>query len=132
MADPGVGPQSGLPAEIGNSLAMVWRRYVGRRPSSVETTVNGTRVACLVRDSVHDFDVAMTAGEVDAEGTSPAIPTVAGYEREAIKAVANVTRRRVVAFVSDHNAKSDTAKEVFLLDRPPWRQPSIFVDQRLD
>jgi hypothetical protein len=132
MADPGEAPRPELPAEIGDSLATVWRRYAGRRPPTVETTVNGTRVACLVRDSVHDFDEAMTAGEGGAEGPSPVIPTVAGYQREAIEAVARVTHRRVLAFVSDHNAKSDTAKEVFILDRPPRLQPSMFLGGRLD
>lgn len=123
------GERPGLPAEISDSLALVWKRYAGRRPTDVETVVNGTKVACVLRDSVRAFDEGMAAGEVDEEGP-PRTRTASGYKQEAIEAVTKVTRRQVVAFVSDHDVDSDVAKEVFILDRAPRRRRSIFLDHR--
>src|SRR6266700_2975759 len=109
---------------------MVWKRYAGRRPTDVETMVNGTRVACVLRDSVRGFDEAMAASGVDDDGKPLPVRTISGYEREAIEAVAKATRQRVVAFVSDHDRGTDVAKEIFILDGPPRRRPSIFLDHR--
>jgi uncharacterized protein YbcI len=130
MAEPEPGPRPGLPAEISDSLASVWKRYAGRRPSRVETVVSGTRVACVLRDSVRQFDEGLTVDGLDDNDKPLPVRTVAGYEREAIVAVSKVTRQRVVAFVSDHDRGSDVAKEVFILDRPPRRRQSIFLDRR--
>jgi len=130
VSDTDPGGRPGLPAEISNSLAMVWKRYAGRRPTDVETVVNGTKVACVLRDSVKGFDHALTPGQVGDDGEPLPVRTISGYKQEAIEAVAKATRQRVVAFVSNHDAESDVAKEVFILDRPPRRRPSIFVDHR--
>lgn len=119
----------GLPAEISDSLASVWKRYAGRRPTDVETIVHGARVACVLRDAVHQFDEGLAAEVRDHDGEAKAL-TIAGYERDAINAVAQATRQRVVAFVSDHDSRTDRAKEVFILDGPPKRRRSIFLDHR--
>jgi uncharacterized protein YbcI len=130
VSEPDPGGRPGLPAEISNSLALVWKRYAGRRPTDVETVVNGTKVACVLRDSVKGFDHALTPGQVDDDGEPLPVRTISGYKQEAIEAVAKATRQRVVAFVSNHDADSDVAKEVFILERPPRRRSSIFLDHR--
>jgi len=119
VADSEAAGRAGLPAEISSSLAIVWKRFSGSRPADVATVVDGTRVACVMRDSVGEFNRAIADGEADEDGPPRPVTTVSRYEREAIEAVAKATRRRVLAFVSDHDAKSDAAKEVFILDRPP-------------
>jgi uncharacterized protein YbcI len=133
VTDADTAGRSGLPAEISNSLAMVWKRYAGQRPVDVETVVHGTKIACVLRDSVRGFDEAMAAiaaGELDDEGKALPVRTISGYKREAVEAVAKVTRERVLAFVSDHDTDSDIAREVFILDRPPRRRASIFLERR--
>jgi hypothetical protein len=121
----------GLPAEISSSLAIVWKRYAGSRPTDVETVVSGTRVACVLKDSVRGFDQGIAPGAVD-DGEPLPVRTLAGYEREAIEAVTKATRQKVVAFVSKHDADTDVAKEVFILERPPRSNRSIFLDHRQD
>jgi uncharacterized protein YbcI len=128
MADGGPGPQPGLPAEISNSLAIVWKRYLGRRPTDVETSVDGTRISCVLKGSVSGFEAAISAPEVDLEGAPLEPRTVAGYRREAIEAVRKATGRRVMAFVSDHDTRSDVATEVFILDTPPRRRRAILLE----
>jgi uncharacterized protein YbcI len=124
------GERRALPAEISDSLAVVWRRYAGRRPTDVETVVRGNRICCVLKDSVRGFEEGLAAVESGGEG-KPA-RTIAQYRREAVDAVTRASRRRVMAFVSDHDPDSDVATEVFILDRPPRRQSSIFLDRRPD
>lgn len=128
MADSETPQRAELPARISSSLALVWRRYAGQRPARVETAIEGSRISCVLTDSVQGFDQGMAAD--DAGRTTPA-PTLASYRRDAIDAVAKATRQRVMAFVSDHDTASDVATEVFILDGPPRRR-SIFVDLRLN
>src|SRR5690242_952648 len=88
VTDPDSAGRPGLPAEISNSLAMVWKRYAGQRPGEVETVVSGTKVACVLRGSVRGFDEAMAAiaaGELDDEGGALPARTISGYKREAVE-----------------------------------------------
>ena len=130
MPDTEVPASSGLPTEISNSLAMVWKRYAGRRPTDIETVVNGTRICCVLKDSVQSFDEGMAAPEVGDDGERLPARKISSYEHDAIEAVTKVVRQRVVAFVSKHDTETDTAREVFILDRPARRRPSIFLDRR--
>jgi uncharacterized protein YbcI len=130
MADAEIAQRAELPARISSSLALVWRRYAGQRPTRVETAIQGTRISCVLPDSVQGFAQGMAAPEPDDAGKTTPPPTMASYRRDAIDAVAKATRQRVMAFVSDHDADSDVATEVFILDGPPRRR-SIFVDRRI-
>lgn len=129
MADTETPLRAELPARISSSLSVVWRRYAGERPTTVETAIDGTRISCVLTDSVQGFDERMAASEDEAGDRVEPAPTMASYRRDAIEAVAKATRQRVMAFVSDHDAASDVATEVFILDGPPRRR-SIFVDRR--
>ncbi len=132
MADSEAGAHRALPVKISDSLAVVWKRYAGRRPMDVETAVRGNRICCVLKDSVRGFDEGLTTAESGDDGKPLPARTIAQYRREAVDAVTRTTRRRVMAFVSDHDRNSDVATEVFILDRPPRRQSSIFLDRRPD
>ena len=108
-------PAGGMPAEVTRSLSTVWKRYAASRPADVETRIIGNRVLCVVRDAVGDFQLGLSS----QEATDGAARDLTSYRREASAAVAKATHRRVLAFVSDHDAKSDTATEIFLLDGDP-------------
>ena len=107
---------NGMAGELTRSLSSVWNRYTGTRPSA-RAEVAGDRVTCVVEDAVADFEAG-----VAAEALTPANPdrplTGRTYERDAIATVTRITGRRVLAFVSKHNAKTDIATEVFILDTP--------------
>lgn len=109
----------GLPAHVSGSLASVWRHYAGERPSEVDTVISGTRVACVIKNAVRDFDegiAAAAAAEDDAEDRRLSQWT---YRNDAIAAISRATGRRVTAFVSKHDPKTNVATEVFRLDLPP-------------
>ena len=105
-------PAGGMPEEVTRSLSAVWKRYAASRPEDVETRIVGNRVLCVLRDAVGDFEQGLSA----QEGTDDGARDLISYRRDASAAVARATHRRVLAFISDHDAKSGTATEIFLLD----------------
>ncbi len=112
-------PTGGMPAEVTRSLSAVWKRYSATRPPAVETEIRGNKVRCVLHDAVGDFELGLSAQDA-ADG---AARDLTSYRREASAAVAKATHHRVLAFISEHDAKTDTATELFLLDRDPKPAP---------
>jgi hypothetical protein len=122
MPDSQTTPSPGLPAEVTASLRSVWRKYAAESPEEAETQIRGRVVRCVLQDAVSEFDKGMTAAaELDDDEAARRL-TPNRYRREASAAVARVTKRRVMAFVSDHDADTDVATEVFILESPPHRR----------
>lgn len=113
-------PPRSLSDEIEASFASVWARYVGARPTGVEIELDGSVVRMILPGGTEQFKQAMSeVADAADDGDRPL--TVAGYEREASKAVSKTTRRRVDAMISKHNAKTGVATEVFILEPPRKR-----------
>jgi hypothetical protein len=111
--------EEGLRAEINESLAAVWKRFATVRPRGSETEIDGNIVRCRMKDSVGDFEQGMNAeAEAGEDGHGRTTTT---YRREASAAVAKTTRQRVMAFISDHDAETGLATEVFVLESAPRR-----------
>jgi hypothetical protein len=121
MTDSSAPEASSLQATINDSLAMVWKRYVGHRPSDITTEVRGNRVECVSAGMVEEFAAVTGPVEKAGNGRDGDRLTTAGYERDAAAAVSSATRRRVVAVIRNHDTTTDTATEIFLLDRPAKR-----------
>ncbi len=130
-AEPGPSGAGALSRQVSTAMATVWRKYATPKPE-IESTVSGTRVACVLTGAVAAFNTAIATEGLDDDGHAVAPPTVATYRREAMYAIAKVTHQRVAAFVSKHDEGTDTATEVFILDGPP-RVPAVFSSPaRLD
>lgn len=115
-AEPSPGSAQALSTEIGGSLASVWARYVGARPTGAETQLEDRVVRWILAGGTSEFEAGMNAEPADGERPLP-VRTMTGYKRESTAAVAKATRRKVVAMISDHNAKTGVATETFILDR---------------
>jgi hypothetical protein len=105
-----------LSADLSESLASLWTRYAGRRPTSSRTEIRGNVVTCVLVDAVGDFNRSMIAPQAHdtVRGVGKLTPTT--YKREAIAAVVRLTRQRVASFVSSHDRDTDVATEVFTLE----------------
>jgi hypothetical protein len=64
---------------------------------------------------VSAFDAGLAASERDADGSERPL-TALTFRRDAIAGIERLTKRRVAAFISDHDAKTDVATEIFLLE----------------
>ena len=105
-------------ATSASSLASVWRNYAGERPTEVETRISGTHVTCVLKGATRQFDEGLAAAAADHDGVSRKL-TTSTFRSDAIHAVNRATRRKVMAFVSKHDANTDVATQLFILDLPP-------------
>jgi uncharacterized protein YbcI len=127
---PGTDTTAAEPAmhqEISRAIGSVWNRYAGSRPADVKTTIRDSRVQCVLNDAVADFDAALEAAASQDLASGDRRLTMYTFRREAIEAVTRITHRRILAFVCDHDAKTNTATETFIVDSPPARSRSIFL-----
>jgi hypothetical protein len=111
-------PDGGMSAEVTRSLSAVWKRYSATRPTNVETEIDGSKVRCVLRGAVGDFELGMSE-QAEDDGARD----MTSYRRDASAAVSRATHRRVLAFISKHDADTDTATEVFVLDRDTRSAP---------
>jgi hypothetical protein len=130
MSDGDAPQATGLQAAINDSMAVVWRRYIGRRPTDVSTVVSGSRVECVLGDVVQQFAQNIDGGSGDETADVAEGLTTAGYEREAAAAVARLTRRRVLAVISKRDESTDAATEIFILDAPARQRGPTTPDSR--
>jgi len=114
-------PAGALAAEISNEVVRILRAQTGRGPTQARTTISGDLVACLLHDT-------LTVGERTLVRTGHAQSVLdtrklyqAAMRSDLTAAVENLTRRRVIAFMSDNHIDPDTAIEAFILEprRPP-------------
>ncbi len=118
MSDAEVAHPAGVRGDVSSSFASVWRNYAGERPADIETQIKGTHVTCVLKGASRQFDEGMAAAAADHDGESRKL-TAATFRSDAIHAVTRATRRKVMAFVSKHDAKTDVATELFILELPP-------------
>jgi uncharacterized protein YbcI len=104
-----------LNGQISRAIVRLVSEYTGRGPTRARTTINGSLVACLLEDT-------LTKGErmLVADGQSNAVlRTRESYQRamgpEAVAAIARLTGRTVVAFMSSNHIDPDYAIEAFVL-----------------
>jgi uncharacterized protein YbcI len=122
MPDSNTPRAAGLPAEISSSLASVWNQYASKRPSGAETVIRGNRVKCVLTDAVQLLHEALADAETADDPNGGRRHTPSTFRNDAIAAVKRVTRRNVVAFMSDHDTQTDVATEIFLLEAPPYQR----------
>jgi uncharacterized protein YbcI len=129
MRDSAVLP-NGLAAEVTRSLVSLWTQYAGKPPSKARTEIRGNVVTCVLVDAVGDYNRRVIAPQTGDTVRGVGKLTPAAYKREAIAAVAKLTRQRVASLVSSHDRDTDVATEVFTLEpsfkrgAPPNRRPA--------
>lgn len=105
--------QGDMPTEVTRSLTAVWKRYAIERPTEAETEIDGSVVRCVLRGAVESFEKGMAA---QSDGDGKPARDLKTYRRDAAAAVSRATHKRVLAVISDHDAETDVATEVFVLD----------------
>ena len=100
--------------QIARSLGSIWQRFSGQRPKSTRVEIGRDVVTCMIEEGAAD-------ARPDDDETSDSTLSSRGLEYKATAAVAQVTGRRVVAFIPTRDKKTDVFTQTFILDRPVER-----------
>ncbi|MGD1049960.1 MAG: Na-translocating system protein MpsC family protein [Solirubrobacteraceae bacterium] len=116
---PGIGEGSAghgvLAAAISNGMVSLMHRYTGRGPVRARTTIDENLVVCVLGDTLtkaeqHLVDAGRT--KMVLRGRRAMQDTLAA---DAIALVSELTKREVVAFMSNNHIAPDLAVETFVL-----------------
>jgi hypothetical protein len=105
----------GLTTEITKSLSAVWAHYAGVPPTNPRTEIRGNVVTCVLVDAVGDYNKSL-ADARQRDNAPDAAKLTDAYRSAAISAITSLTRQRVNTFLSSHDADTDVATEVFILE----------------
>ena len=108
-----------LSAGISNHVVRLFAEYTGRGPTRARTTIRDRVVVCITEDNMTRAERRLTQ-----EGEGELVVTVrrkfqSTMREDLVGGVELLTGRKVVAFLSDHDAAADTAAEIFVLDGAP-------------
>lgn len=113
-----------LPAAISNHVVRLFSEYTGRGPTRVRTTVRENVVLCVAQDNMTKGERRLVeAGEADMV-VSIRRKFQATMRDDLVAGVEMLTGRSVVSFMSDHDAETDHAAEIFVLDGEPEWSPA--------
>jgi uncharacterized protein YbcI len=106
-------------AAVSRHVVRLFAEYTGRGPTKARTIIGDNVVVCVTQNS-------MTRAErrLVAEGESDLVVSIRRKFQTVMRddlagAVEAVTGRKVLSFMSDHDAEHDYAAEVFVLDGSP-------------
>lgn len=112
-------PTGSLSADISRLVVRLVAECTGRGPTKARTTIRDDTIICVTQDN-------MTKGErrlVDKGETDLVITLRRKFQttmrEDLVGGIELLTGRKVLSFMSDHDAESDFAAEVFILDGPP-------------
>ena len=118
-----------LPAAISRHVVRLFSEYTGRGPTRVRTTIRDRVVLCVAQDN-------MTKGErrLVERGEAESVVSIrrkfqSTMREDLVAGVELLTGRKVVSFMSDHDAVTDHAAEVFVLDGDPEWSPEAGVEE---
>jgi uncharacterized protein YbcI len=108
-----------LAAAISNLIVRLFAEYTGRGPNKARTTIRDNVVVCVTQNT-------MTKGERRLVEVGEAKAVVSSRRKfqttmrdDLVAGIETLTNRKVLSFMSDHDADHDYAAEVFILDGPP-------------
>jgi uncharacterized protein YbcI len=117
--DPQERTPGSLTSQISKHVVRLFAEYTGRGPTKARTVIRENIVVCVTHDT-------LTKGErrLVTEGESDLVVTIrrkfqTTMADDLIAGIELLTGCKVISFMSDHNARTDHAAEVFVLDGAP-------------
>jgi uncharacterized protein YbcI len=112
-------PAMGLYMAISNAIVRLMRENTGRGPTKARTTIRDNVVVVMLEQT-------LTKGEQNLvrKGRADRVIEIRHEFQEAMREectaeIAELTGRRVIAFMSANHIEPDMAAEIFVLDGPP-------------
>jgi uncharacterized protein YbcI len=107
-----------LAAAVSRHVVRLFAEYTGRGPTRARTLIRENVVVCVTQDGMTKAERRLAqAGETDLVVTiRRQFQTT--MRDDLVGGIEVITGRKVVSFMSDHNAQTDHAAEIFVLDAP--------------
>jgi uncharacterized protein YbcI len=105
-----------MTAAISNAMVGLLHRYTGRGPTRARTTIGENLIVCVMGATLTKGEQSLVKygkAEVVLHSRRAFQETIEG---EAVRAVQELSGRRVVAFMSNNHIDPDLAVEVFILE----------------
>ncbi len=105
--------------EISNLVVRLFSEYTGRGPTKARTTIRDNVVVCIAQNNLTKAERRLVDEGEDELVVSIRRKFQRTMRDDLVGGVEMLTGRKVVSFLSDHDAQTDHASEVFVLDGPP-------------
>ena len=112
-------PGGSLAADVSRHVVRLFSEYTGRGPTKARTTIRGDLIVCVTQDTMTKAERRLVA-----EGEAELVDTIrrkfqTTMRDDLVAGIELMTGRKVLSFMSDHDAEQDYAAEVFVLDGLP-------------
>ena len=105
-----------LNAAISNAVVHAFSDYIGRGPTNARTSIRDDLVVCLLENGLTKAERSLVAGGREQLVLDTRRAFQQTMRGDLVAAVEGLTRRRVIAFMSDNHIEPDIATESFLLE----------------
>ena len=115
MSDKSRGGTGALEPAVSRCMAGILKEYVGRGPTHARTYMRHNMVVCVMQQTLTkaELHVARDLGSRRVRGSRRDLQD--GLRAEACEAVEELTGRRVISFLSDHDVDNDFLATLFVL-----------------
>ena len=104
-----------LNAAISKAIVQSFSDYIGRGPTKARTSIRDDLVVCLLENSLTKAERSLVAGGREQLVLDTRRAFQSTMRLDLVAAVEQLTKRRVIAFMSDNHIDPDIATESFLL-----------------
>jgi uncharacterized protein YbcI len=111
-----------LNAAISNAVVKIQREYLGRGPTKARTSIRDNTVVVLLEDTLTKAERSLVLDGKEHEVLVTRGSLQRTMRRDMEAAVAALTGRQVVAFMSTNHIDPDLACEVFVVAPDPFEE----------
>ena len=103
---------------ISRGMTTIYKDFIGRGPTNVRTYIDEDVIAVLLTETMTKVEQSLVSDDRGDSVREIRREFPNSIKEQAVKLIEDTTGHTIVAFLSDHSVKPDTAIEVFVLDGP--------------
>lgn len=119
-----------LNAAISSAVVRAFSEYIGRGPTKARTSIRDDLVVCMLENGLTKAERTLVAAGREQLVLDTRRAFQQTMREDLVAAVEGLTRRKVIAFMSDNHIEPDVATETFLLE--PLALEPIVADGAAD
>jgi uncharacterized protein YbcI len=114
-----VGERGRLASAISNTIVRLFAEYLGRGPTKARAIVTGAAIMVILEETLTKAERKLIESGLGESVRSVRRQLQDTMRDEMVASIEDLTGRRVIGFLSDHQLDPDIAVETFVLERQP-------------